>query len=217
MLKRLLRKLLHNPDKQARQLPCVTMGASSLLLPEARLEFQRGVQTFKGRVRIGEGSMLACQFVFESDEGEVVIGDRTFINGFTRLISRNRIEVGSDVTIAWGCTLYDHNSHSLDWRQRARDIAQQWEDHRAGRSRSHSKDWSTVKSRPIKIHDKAWIGFDCIILNGVELGEGCVVSAGSVVRQDVPAWSIVAGNPAVVVGQVRRPGADADSPGDGPA
>lgn len=217
MLQRLLRKLFHNPQKQARRLSCVTLGATSLLLPEARLEFHRGVQSFRGRVRIGEGSMLACQFVFESDQGEILIGDRSFINGHTRLIARTRIEIGSDVTIAWGCTLYDHNSHSLDWRERARDIAQQWDDHRAGRSRSHSKNWSSVKSRPIRIHDKAWIGFDCIILNGVELGEGCVVSAGSVVRQDVPAWSIVAGNPAVVVGQVRRPSPEAEPRADGPA
>ena len=40
---------------------------------------------------------------------------------------------------------------------------------------------------------------DCIILKGVTIGEGAIVGAGSVVTKDVPAWTVVAGNPAKVV------------------
>ena len=65
--------------------------------------------------------------------------------------------------------------------------------------RDSSKDWATVRSRPITIGDKAWIGFDCIILSGVTIGEGAVVGAGSVVRSDVEPWTVVAGNPAVPI------------------
>lgn len=48
----------------------------------------------------------------------------------------------------------------------------------------------------IVIGDRAWIGAHAIILQGVEIGEGSVVGAGSVVTRNVPAWTVVAGNPA---------------------
>ena len=37
------------------------------------------------------------------------------------------------------------------------------------------------------------------ILNGVTIGEGAVIGAGSVVREDIPAWTIAYGNPCKVV------------------
>ncbi len=61
------------------------------------------------------------------------------------------------------------------------------------------KDWSNVKSSPITIKDKAWIGFNSIILKGVTIGEGAVVAAGSVVTQDVPDYAVVGGNPAKII------------------
>ncbi|WP_372739246.1 DapH/DapD/GlmU-related protein [Neptunomonas sp.] len=53
----------------------------------------------------------------------------------------------------------------------------------------------TVKAQ-IRINDHAWIGAGSIIMQGVEIGEGSIVGAGSVVTKDVPAWTIVAGVPA---------------------
>ena len=41
-----------------------------------------------------------------------------------------------------------------------------------------------------------WIGFNAIVLKGVTIGEGAIVGAGAVVTKDVPAYTIVAGNPA---------------------
>ncbi|MCB0501084.1 MAG: hypothetical protein KDD32_00210 [Bacteroidetes bacterium] len=49
------------------------------------------------------------------------------------------------------------------------------------------------------IKDKAWIGFNVIILKGVTIGEGAVVGAGSVVTKDVPDYTIVVGNPAKLI------------------
>lgn len=56
-----------------------------------------------------------------------------------------------------------------------------------------------VDSKPIVIEDGAWIGLQSIVLAGVTIGHGAVVSAGSVVTQDVPPDALVQGNPAVVV------------------
>lgn len=52
---------------------------------------------------------------------------------------------------------------------------------------------------PVNISDDVWIGANCIILPGVEIGEGSVIAAGSVVTKHVPAFSYAAGIPARVI------------------
>ena len=59
--------------------------------------------------------------------------------------------------------------------------------------------------RPVSIGDLVWIGRQCIIFPGVRIGEGSVISAGSVVRSHVPPYSVVAGNPAKVMFRLKRP------------
>jgi acetyltransferase-like isoleucine patch superfamily enzyme len=51
----------------------------------------------------------------------------------------------------------------------------------------------------VTIRDDVWIGLKSSILKGVTVGRGSVVAAGSVVTKDVPAFTLVAGNPARVV------------------
>jgi acetyltransferase-like isoleucine patch superfamily enzyme len=56
-----------------------------------------------------------------------------------------------------------------------------------------------VVLRPVIVRDRAWITTGCILYN-CEIGEGAIVSAGSVVRsKNVPAWTIVEGNPAMAI------------------
>ncbi len=59
-----------------------------------------------------------------------------------------------------------------------------------------------VAARPIVVEDGVWIGMQSLILPGVTLGQGCVVSAGSVVTENVPPNTLVAGNPATVQKQL---------------
>src|SRR5260221_9818507 len=58
---------------------------------------------------------------------------------------------------------------------------------------------SEVPARPIHIERNVWIGFDSCVLPGVRIGEGSVVGARSVVVEDVPPFSVVAGNPARLI------------------
>ena len=58
--------------------------------------------------------------------------------------------------------------------------------------------WSDVNTKPVVIKKNAWIGTRSIILKGVTIGEGSIVAAGSVVTTNVPNYTLVAGNPAIV-------------------
>lgn len=159
----------------------------------------------KEYLKVGEKTHLSCQIVFESEEGHVNIGNYCYI-GPSKLISRSRITIEDYVTIAWGGYIYDHDSHSLDYRERMKDNERQIDDALHGRSFIQSKDWSVVNSKPIVIRKHAWIGMNVIILKGVEIGEGAIVGAGSVVTKDVPAWTVVAGNPAKVIKTLNKDG-----------
>lgn len=152
----------------------------------------------KKYVKVGKNTMLDCQIHFESGEGEVIIGDQVYI-GASTLICRTRIEFESNIFVAWGTYFYDHDSHSLHYEDRRRDLVQQVENYRQGKDFRTNKNWSVVNSKPIKVCSDAWIGMNCIILKGVTIGAGAIVAAGSVVTKDVPPWAVVAGNPARLV------------------
>ena len=90
----------------------------------------------------------------------------------------------------------DHDSHSLDFRERRIDIATEFDDFKQGRGGTARKNWDTVKKAPIRIGNDVWIGMRSIILKGVTIGDGAVIAAGSVVTRDVPAGTLYGGNPA---------------------
>lgn len=102
-----------------------------------------------------------------------------------------------------GGTIYDHDSHSLNYLDRRNDINDELNDIRLGNNFIKNKDWSNVNSKPIKICNDAWIGMNVIILKGVTIGEGAVIGAGSVVTKDIPAWCVAVGNPAKVIRSLR--------------
>lgn len=55
------------------------------------------------------------------------------------------------------------------------------------------------EERPVTIGNDVWIGDRVMILPGVQIGDGCIIGAGSIVTHDVPPYSIAAGNPARVI------------------
>lgn len=202
MIQKILTKFFYNPYKSIKKFKNININKDTVLLKSCTFRFD-GVKK-ANKVNIGANSTLGCSFVFESDEGVIEIGKNTFVNTGTTLIARNNISIGDYVTIAWGCTIYDHNSHSLDYRERQKDIDRQNNDFKNGRSFIASKDWSVIKSKSIVIKNNVWIGFDCVILSGVTIGEGAIIGARSVVRNDVEPWTVVAGNPATVMKRLRH-------------
>jgi len=145
---------------------------------------------------IGERSYVNAGIVFEAKTGSVTIGDASYVGGAT-IICRDSVSIGDNVSIAWGVTILDHNSHSVKYYgEREKDTLRAYLIPQGGHT---AKDCLNVHHAPIVIKDKAWIGFNAIVLKGVTIGEGAVVGAGSVVTKDVPDWTVVGGNPAQVL------------------
>src|SRR5690606_2439863 len=107
------------------------------------------------------------------------IGEGCGLTG-TVIVASERIEIGARVLIGANSTITDTDFQPLAAAARAVDI-------------------NAGSSAPVVIEDDAFIGMQAIILKGVHIGRGSVVGAGSVVTRDVPAFAIVAGNPARVV------------------
>jgi galactoside O-acetyltransferase len=175
----------------------LSYGLSKLLLREnvgrgTKLNIRSVISGRRGYVEIGSKSIIHCAFSFDRSSAKIRIGDNCFI-GNSHIVAAQEVNIGNDVVISWGVTIVDHNSHSLDWEIRKRDVS----DWHVG-----SKIWDDVSMAPVIIRDRVWIGFNASILRGVTLGEGAVVGAGSVVTKDVPPYTVVAGNPARVIRQL---------------
>jgi len=139
---------------------------------------------------IGSESNIEGALVFERQDVNVCIGSRTHIGGGALVDAACKIEIGNDVLIAFEVLIMDHDSHSLNFDRRKQDVVD-WI--------NGTKDWTHVKKSPVKISDKVWLGARVIVLKGVTIGEGAVVGAGSLVTEDIPAWTIAGGNPAKVI------------------
>lgn len=180
----------------------VDIGSSSKLLPYGpRIRFAVSPER-RIYVKVGDRCIINADVIFESIEGYIEIGNNVQI-GSAKLISRKEIIIGNDVTMAWDITIYDHNSHSLDWNYRQHDNSRAYNDLMRTGNMITNKDWTDVISKPVYINDKVWIGFGVTILKGVTIGEGAVIGACSVVTKDVPPWTVVGGNPALVLKQIK--------------
>jgi acetyltransferase-like isoleucine patch superfamily enzyme len=112
-------------------------------------------------------------------------------------MAEERIEIGSYCLISWNVGIADSDFHPLEPAQRlvdARALAPFYKD-RPPRP--------PLRTAPVIIADNVWIGMNATILKGVTIGENSVVAAGSVVSKSVPPNTVVAGNPAVVVKELR--------------
>ncbi len=146
-------------------------------------------------LRLGRGSAVYKDTMFDLGvHGRVEVGEYALIHG-ARIVCDAELKIGNYTLISWQVVLMDTYRLPFDLIER-RQALERAADTAA---RSPSAD---VPAQPIWIQDNVWIGFDACILPGVTIGEGAIVGARSVVTQDVPPYTVVAGNPARVVRQL---------------
>lgn len=110
------------------------------------------------------------------------IGDHVYLNFSCIIIDNNEVHIGNRVMIGPAVQIYTA-AHPLQAELRV----QGWE-----------------VAKPIRIEDNAWLGGGAIVLPGVCVGRNAVVGAGAVVTRDVPANTVVAGNPARVIREIEQ-------------
>ena len=106
------------------------------------------------------------------------------------------ITIGRNVFINQNCTLYDLAPVSLgDDVLIGPNVSLITDGHPV----APSERTAYVVARPIVVERGVWIATGAIVIGGVTIGENSVVAAGSVVTRDVPANTLVGGNPARVI------------------
>jgi acetyltransferase-like isoleucine patch superfamily enzyme len=142
-------------------------------------------------IRIGDGTIVRGLLRREAFGGRILIGSNVYVGDDCLLSSGAEIVIGDGCMLAHGVQIFDNHTHPIDPTARA----------------AHRKDLFTeghgagveIESAPVSIGLNAWIGFNAIILQGVKIGSGALVGAGSVVVHDVPEDAVAVGNPARVV------------------
>ena len=152
------------------------------VLPSGELIFNR---FDKGRyLHCGENSSVYDTSVVM---GEVQIGDHVWVGPYTLLEGSNaKLTIGNYVSIDAGVMIYTHDStkHYV------------------------SGGICPFEYGAVSIGDYTVIGTMSIIRHGVKIGDHCVIAANSYVKEDIPDYSIAAGNPAKVIGRVVLDGKD---------
>lgn len=127
----------------------------------------------------GAGSSIAPPF-YCAYGINTYLGDHVFINYMCTILDCNEVRIGNHVMIGPSVQLYTA-AHDLRAEPRIRGIE---------------------IAKPILIEDNVWIGGGAIVLPGVTVGVNAVIGAGAVVTRDVPANTVVAGNPARVIREI---------------
>ena len=157
----------------------------------AYIQTSYSFQLFRSRrpdaVEIGKAASIYLGVMFDlGTEARVKIGAFALLNG-ARIISDIEISIGDHCLISWNVVLMDTYRFSFEAPVRRRQLEQL------------AQGPPESSGRPIHIGSNVWIGFDSCVLPGVRIGDGSVVGARSVVTEDVPPLTVVAGNPARVI------------------
>jgi tetrahydrodipicolinate N-acetyltransferase len=176
---------------------CVIARGSRVRLERgARIEFDKRSRLLIGFPRVGQSPCwvsLRANARF-SVQGEVIlmngtrvvvaegahleVGGGTYIHCDSTVTCFGHIRIGTGCAISWNTNILDGNGHDLT----VDGMVKPW-------------------PNPVEIGNNVWVGTGATVLPGVRVEDGAVVGAGSVVTHQVPARTVVAGNPAKVIGK----------------
>ena len=131
-----------------------------------------------GKVSIGHKIFTQCDSynpirVYVNPIAELKIGDKVFLNHGVHLSVSKKVIIGNNVNIAEDCLIIDNDFHKVGKAE--------------------------IKTEAIIIGNDVWISSRSTILRGVNIGDGAVIGAGSVVTKSIPAFTLAADNPAKVI------------------
>lgn len=136
------------------------------LSPLTEISLDRG-----GRLRIGRKFRMRSGACLRVRRGAVcTIGENVSLNSSNIVACRESVTIGDNVQFSPNVQIYDHDH---DFRAQGGIGAMEY------------------KTAPVRIGSDVWIGANTVILRGTELGDGCVVGAGSVIKGKYPAGTVI--------------------------
>ena len=129
------------------------------------------------------GSNVICRNFenFHVSSGKLILHDGVFVNNYCSFNCMERIEVGNGTMMGEGVRFYDH-------------------DHVYTAEKIEKWQWTTA---PIRVGRDCWIGSNVTILKGVTIGDNTIIGAGCLIRNDIPANSVVYNDGNLVVKERR--------------
>jgi acetyltransferase-like isoleucine patch superfamily enzyme len=146
------------------------------------------LQHDKAKIRIGSNTHIRGEILVFPYGGDIQIGNACYIGEGTRIWSGEKIVMGNHVAIAHNVNIADF-AHESDYLERALEIEKIC-------SKGHPAIKGNIPTAPIIIEDYVAIYPNVCIVRGVRIGEGAVISAGSVVLSNVQPFMLMMGNPA---------------------
>ncbi len=153
----------------------------NMLPPSKSDKRNRLLESLLGKV----GERFIIHSPFRCDFGFNIRIGNNFVGNFNlAILDEADVEIGDNVMIGPNCSLVTI-THALTVEQRNAGV---------------------MAARPIKVGNNVWIAANVVVLPGVEIGEGAVIGAGSVVTKSIPPHMLAVGNPC----RPLRPVTDAD-------
>lgn len=152
----------------------IVKGKSVVVARTAIVECRGG-----GNIFIGDETEILDGVMLLTYGGDIRIGARCSVNAYTVIYGHGNTTIGDDVLIAGHCMIIP-NQHVFTSRETPIRI-------------------QGNTSLGITIENDVWIGHGCSILDGVHIGKGAVIGAGSVVTKDVASYEVVGGVPAELI------------------
>lgn len=138
----------------------------SLVSPHTEITMDNGAELRIGKnFKMRDGAKIRVR-----KGGTCIIANNCSINCNNMIACHERIEIGDDVQLSPNVQIYDHDH---DFRTEGGVKAGKY------------------KTGAVKIGNNVWIGANTVILRGTELGDNCVVGAGSIVKGKYEAGSVI--------------------------
>lgn len=143
-------------------------GLVERISPNVVLEFNKGSNVKLGKkIRIHSGSKVKVR-----PGAELMIEDNVKINYYCIIACQDQIKIGEGTEFGPSVYLYDH-------------------DHDYTKGLNSNSDEESFKTAPIVIGKHCWIGANTVILRGTQIGDNCIIGAGSIVKGIVPNGSVL--------------------------
>jgi acetyltransferase-like isoleucine patch superfamily enzyme len=152
---------------------CRRIGKKSIIFFPLSIDTPRGIS-------LGNNTFI-CEGAWLIGGQDLSIGNNTTVGHFSHIVCSEKITIGNNVLIADKVFISDctHGYKDINlpvYKQPVKAL------------------------RPVTIGDETWIGENVCII-GCSIGKHCIIGANSVVKDDIPDYSVAAGNPAKVVKQ----------------